>query len=172
MEKWDIYNRDKELTGRIKRRGEKFENDEFRLVVHICIFNSENKMLIQQRQPFKDDWSNMWDITVGGCSLAGEDSRKTAERELFEEIGYAYDFKDENPVLTVNFKNGFDDIYIIKEDLDINDLNLQYEEVKAVKWADSKEINIMIEEGRFIPYHASYIELLFDLNAFDNNYRK
>ena len=48
-------------------------------------------------------------------------------------------------------------------DVDINSLSLQYEEVKAVKWATLDEILQMIKSGEFIPYHESFIELLFYL---------
>ena len=45
----------------------------------------------------------------------------------------------------------------------IADLRLQYEEVKAAKWASLEEILSMIDSGTFIPYHRSLIELLFFL---------
>ena len=68
-------------------RGEKQPKNTYRIIVHICIFNSKGKMLIQQRQPFKKGFSNMWDITVGGSAIAGDDSRMAAQRELLEELG-------------------------------------------------------------------------------------
>ena len=51
------------------KRGEPMKDGDYHLVVHICIFNTDGKMLIQQRQPFKDGWSNLWDITVGGSYM-------------------------------------------------------------------------------------------------------
>lgn len=65
MELWDIYNRDKTKTNKTMVRGEKFKKGAYHLVVHACIFNSKYEMLIQQRQPFKSGWPNMWDIYVG-----------------------------------------------------------------------------------------------------------
>lgn len=52
-------------------------------------------------------------------------------------------------------------MYLIKKDIEISDLYLQYEEVKAVKLASKEEILKMIDEETFIPYHKSLIELLF-----------
>ena len=46
---------------------------------------------------------------------------------------------------------------------DINQLSLQYEEVQKVKWASITEILAMIDNGEFIPYHRSLIQVLFDL---------
>ena len=52
-------------------------------------------------------------------------------------------------------------MYVVEKDVDLSDLTLQYEEVQAAKWADKDEIFQMIDEGNFIPYHKSVIELLF-----------
>ena len=82
MELWDLYTENREKTGKTMVRGEKQPNGYYRLIVHICIFNDECKMLIQQRQPFKDGWSGMWDLTVGGSVIAGETTQMAAQREL------------------------------------------------------------------------------------------
>lgn len=118
-------------------------------------------MLIQQRQPFKSGWSNMWDITVGGSAISGDTSRSAAEREVYEEIGYKLSLDGIRPTLTINFDDGFDDMYLIQQDQDISKLELQDEEVKDVRWASKEEILTMIDEETFIPYHKSLIELLF-----------
>ena len=75
MELFDLYTAEGEKTGRTIVRGEPVPEGFYRLVVHVCIFNPEGKMLIQQRQPFKKGWSNMWDVSVGGCAVAGDSSR-------------------------------------------------------------------------------------------------
>lgn len=161
MEIWDVYDNERIKTGETMIRGSKFKENTYHMVVHVCIFNSEGKMLIQQRQPFKEGWSNMWDITVGGSAISGDTSQLAAEREVYEEIGYKLSLDGIRPALTVNFDKGFDDIYLIQEDIDIEKLNLQYEEVQSVKWASMEEVVSMINENNFIPYHKSLIELLF-----------
>ena len=163
MELWEIYDKDRNRTGKTKVRGEKFNEGEYHLVVHICIFDSEGRMLIQQRQPFKQGWSNLFDITVGGSALHGENSQEAAERELMEEIGYHRDFSNERPFMTLHFGFGFDDIYIIEEDIQIETLTLQEEEVQLVKWATEEEVLALIEQGAFIPYYKSLIQLLFEM---------
>lgn len=166
MEMWDIYDKDRILTGETMLRGDKFREDTYHLVVHVCIFNSQGEMLIQQRQPFKSGWSNMWDITVGGSAISGDTSKAAAEREVFEEIGYKLNLDHVRPSLTINFEAGFDDIYLIEDDVDINSLRLQYEEVQQVKWATKEEIIVMVESKEFIPYHRSFIDLLFDMRKY------
>lgn len=164
MEIFDSYDKNRIPTGETVVRGGKFDSGKYRVVVHICIFNSKNEMLIQHRQPFKHGWSDLWDITVGGHIISGETSSQGAERELREEIGLNISL--DRPSLTVNFTSGFDDIYLVKADIDINTLSLQYEEVKEVKWATLDEIISMIDDGTFIPYHKNYIRLLFDMKDY------
>jgi len=168
MEKWDVYDINRIKTGKTAERGwDDFLPGEYRMVVHVCIFNSKNEMLIQQRQNFKAGWPNMWDITVGGHSIAGETSQQVVQRELFEELGYHVDFTDIRPYFTINFGMGFDDYYIVKADINIEELKLQKEEVQQVRWASKAEILAMIENNEFIPYYRSLIGLLFDMQ---NNY--
>lgn len=161
MEIWDLYTKDRIKTEETMVRGEKITKGFYRLVVHVCIFNSQGEMLIQQRQLFKSSWPNMWDVTVGGSAISGDTSQSAAEREVYEEIGYKLSLDGIRPALTINFEDGFDDMYLIKKDIEISDLYLQYEEVKAVKLASKEEILKMIDEETFIPYHKSLIELLF-----------
>ena len=163
MELWDVYDVDRHKTGKITKRGDPLKKDEFRLVVHVCIFNHQGEMLIQQRQPFKKGWSNMWDISIGGHAQSGDSSQLAAMREVSEELGLSIDLSNIRPHLSINFDGGFDDIYLITTDIDINTLTLQYEEVQQAKWASYEEIKSMINEGIFIPYHKSLIQLLFDM---------
>jgi isopentenyldiphosphate isomerase len=161
MELWDIYDENRVKTGRTMVRGDKIKDGDYHLVVHVCIFGSDGRMLIQQRQPFKSGWSNLWDITVGGSAVSGDTSRTAAEREVYEELGLKINLDGVRPAMTVNFKHGFDDIYVITDDVDINGLKLQYEEVQAAKWATFDEIITMIDKGTFIPYNKGMIEMLF-----------
>ena len=64
--------------------------------------------------------------------------------------------------MTVNFPTGFDDYYTILRDVSPDELTLQPQEVRRVKWASREEIFEMIDSGEFIPYYKSMIGLLFD----------
>lgn len=163
MEYWDLYDKDRNLLKGTMRRGEPQPPDTYHLVVHVCIFDSKGHMLIQHRQPFKEGWPDKWDLTVGGSAVRGDNSQTAAVREAMEEIGCALDLAGERPALTIHFDTGFDDFYLIDKDLPISTLSLQPEEVSEVKWASLQEICEMIDNGRFIPYHKAFIELLFHL---------
>ena len=161
MELFDLYTAEREKTGKTMVRGEPTPAGYYRLVVHVCIFDPEGRMLIQQRQPFKRGWSNLWDISVGGCAVAGDSSRTAAERETLEELGLSVDLSGVRPTMTIYFESGFDDYYVLTREVDLRTLRLQQEEVQAVRWATREEILQMIDDGTFIPYEKSQIELLF-----------
>lgn len=163
MEYWDIYDVNRVKTGKTMIRGSEFADGAYHLVVHVCIFNRKGEMLIQQRQPFKEGWPDMWDLSVGGSSIVGDTSQKAAEREVAEELGLKINLSGIRPHLTVNFDRGFDDIYLIEEDVDLTKLQLQPEEVQAVKWAEREEILRMIKNGEFIPYYPDLINLFFNI---------
>ncbi len=161
MELLDLYDVNRIPKGRTMARGEKMQKGDYRLVVHVCVFSKNGKMLIQQRIKDKDSYPDLWDITVGGSAIAGETSAQAVSRELFEELGLSIDFTCIRPHLTVNFGEGFDDIYLVERDVDLQTLTLQADEVQAVRWATREEILAMIESGEFIPYFPELISLLF-----------
>lgn len=165
MEIWDTYDKHRNLTGKQMERGAVFEKDNYHLVIHVCLFNQQGEMLIQQRRADKEGWPSMWDITVGGSAIAGETSQQAAEREVGEEISYSINLENHRPSLTINFENGFDDYYLLEVDVDITRLSFPTEEVAQVKWASQAEILEMISKGSFLPYRESLIALLFDMKS-------
>lgn len=104
MELRDLYTKNREKLNQTMERSKFQPKNTYRLAVHICLFNSKGEMLVQQRQPFKKVWSNMWDVSVGGSVFAGETSDVAARRELFEELGIDISFEKLRTSLTVNFE--------------------------------------------------------------------
>ena len=163
MELVDLYDENRLPLGRTAERGAPKGPGELRLVVHVCVFDSRGRLLIQQRAPEKFIFPNLWDVSVGGGGDAGEDSRRGAEREVREELGLDLDLGGLRPSMTVNFDGGFDDFYILTRDLSLEDLTLQKEEVRAVRWASLEEILDMLGRGTFIPYPEGFLRFLFDM---------
>ena len=163
MEILDIYDKDRRRTGKTYPRNEEIPQGGLRLIIHILIFNDKGELLIQQRADHKK-MGGLWDISCGGACQAGEDSFEGARRELNEELGIDFDFTSVRPILTANFAQGFDDFYIIRKNIGIDELKLQKEEVKAASWASSKEVFDLFSKGKFVKYKKSFLDLLFDLN--------
>ena len=163
MEIRDLYDVNRLPTGLTAVRGEILPDGLYHMVIHVCIFNSEGEMLIQQRQSCKRSWPEYWDISVGGCAIQGESSQQAAMREVREELGLLVDLSAAAPDLTLSFPGGFDDMYIVERELEAETLQLQAEEVKTARWADRREILALLAQGGFVPYRPSLMELLFDL---------
>lgn len=153
-ELWDLYTIDRQRTDKTHRRGDKMNPGEYHLIVHACIFNEKNELLIQQRQPTKKMFPNMWDLSASGCALTGESSNDAIQREVFEELGLNIDFSKMLPYFSICYNDGFDDFYLVRQNgLDISNVKIQKEEVKQVRWANKDEVFKMKEMGIFIPYY-------------------
>ena len=163
MELVDLYDENRAPLGKTAERYGKKGPGEYRTVVHVCLFDSRGRLLIQKRTAGKRVWPEMWDVSVGGGVDAGETSRQGAEREFREELGYPLDLGGLRPAVTVNFGGGFDDFFILRRDVDIASFRLQAEEVSAVRWVTLPELLDMVDEGSFIPYPKSFLQFLFDM---------
>ena len=163
MELVDLYDENRLPLGRTAERSARKGPGEYRMVVHVCVFDSRGRLLIQRRTPEKVIFPNLWDVSVGGGVDAGETSRQGAEREFREELGHPLDLSGLRPSVTVNFDGGFDDFYILIRDLRLEELTLQREEVRDVRWASLEEVLGMLRQGTFIPYPESFLRFLFDM---------
>ena len=163
MELVDLYDENRIPLGRTAERHAPKGIGEHRIVVHVCVFDSRGRLLIQKRTLEKRIWPGLWDVTVGGGVDAGETSRQGAEREFREELGYPLDLTGLRPSVTVNFPEGFDDFFIVNLDLDERSLALQKEEVSAVRGVPLEELLAMEKSGEFIPYPDGFLEFLFSM---------
>lgn len=165
MELVDLYDENRVPLGRTAERYAKKGPGELRVVVHVCIFDRQGRLLIQRRTENKHIWPGLWDVTVGGGVDAGETTRQGAEREVREELGYPLDLTGVRPTVTVNFAGGFDDFFIVERDVDTGALTLQAEEVGAVRWVTLEELLAMVDDGSFIPYPRSFLAFLFEMRG-------
>ena len=81
----DIYDADRNLTGRVHMRGTPWKPGEFGLVVCVWVYDGRGRMLLTRRAPEKS-FAGTWENS-GGAAKAGETSRQAISRELFEETG-------------------------------------------------------------------------------------
>ena len=86
MEKWDLYTRNRELTGREQIRGEAIPEGFYHLVVHVWLKNKQGQYLISKRSADRPTYPLFWECT-GGSVLLGETSLHGAAREVKEEVG-------------------------------------------------------------------------------------
>ena len=170
QEYWDLYDSDRRPLGRVHPRGTPLPPDTYHIVVHLCLFRKDGKMLIQRRVDDKDTFPGMWDLSLGGSVLAGEDSHRAIVRECTEELGFKPDLLAARPYLTVHFSSGFDDVYVAECEESELSIRLQAEEVAVIAWADEGEVLSRIADGSFIPYHPAYVSLLFRYRHYRGNF--
>ena len=114
MEFNDIYDKDRNLTGRIHKRGTPWHRGEYGLVVCVWVYDGNGNVLLTRRAPEKS-YAGTWENS-GGAAQAGETSRKAIARELFEETGIRAGEEEFEFLRTVRDKNAFYDHYCLKRE--------------------------------------------------------
>lgn len=149
MEKVDIYNKFREKTGDVKGRKE-LDIGEYRISAHIWIKDSQNRILILKRSEKEDKFPRMW-AQVGGAVKAGDTSKNTVLRECKEELNY--DVKEENLFYIGSYirTKDFVDVWMVDQDVNVDNLKLQEEEVADVRLVTFEEFDKMIEDGEVVP---------------------
>ena len=132
MEMVDLYDENRLPLGRTAERYAPKGEGEYRVVVHICVFDSRGRLLIQQRSREKAVWPEAWDVSAAGGVDAGETSRQAAEREFREELGVALDLTGVRPSCTVNFDGGFDDFFLVERDLGLEGVHRLSQKLSGV----------------------------------------
>lgn len=160
MELWDIYDSNKEKTGRTMKRNDwTLKEGEYHLTVLGVIARPDGKYLITQRVMTKA-WAPGWWEVSGGAAQAGEDSKTAVIREVKEETGL--DVSECEGGLFLTYKrenldegdNYFVDVYRFVLDFDEKDIKLQTEETKAFKIATAEEIKELGKQGIFLHYDS------------------
>lgn len=162
----DIYTRDGRHIGTKSRDECHSKNPGFyHKPVWIWIINDDNKILVQKRASVKKSFPNYWDTPSAGHVLAGETSIEGAIRETKEELGIDTFEKDYEFVFEyisdVTWEIG--QVYLIKLNVEINDIILQEEEVDEVKWLSLDEFKDLLYSEKFIPYDLEYKKMVLDL---------
>lgn len=160
MEYWDIYDENKQPTGRTMKRNDWcLKKGEYHLTVLGVIAGTDNKYLITKRVMTKA-WAPGWWEVSGGAAQAGEASEDAVKREIQEETGldvskaeggYLFTYQREN---LAGGDNYFVDVYRYKGDFKDEDIRLQKEETAAYTFATLEEIQELAEQGIFLHYDS------------------
>lgn len=161
MEKRDLYDSNRKLTGETIFKGEEIPEGRYIGVVLVFIQNSEGKFLIQKRSKRK----NGKFATTGGHPKSGENSLQGIITEVKEEIGL--DLNPEDLQLYFSGKSEkervFWDNYYLKMDIpNIENLQLQEEEVDSIYWFSIEEIKELIKQDKFFKNHCDEFEILLE----------
>ena len=157
-ELWDIYDADRNLTGRTHRRGDYLDPGDYHLSVHVWMLSSEGKFLLTKRSPNKG-FPNMWEST-GGSALAGDDSLTAAIREVREETGLQLYPGRGELLWTLQGEDYFADIWLFRQDFDLSEVVLLEGETCDKMYASTEDIQRLRQEGTMVPF--SYLDRLLE----------
>ncbi len=181
-ELWDIYDENRQLTGRTMKRNDwNMKAGDYHLTVLAVIEQvsgdaskaggaSETgnapgtaggppRFLITRRVLTKSWAPGHWEVPGGGV-MAGETSFEAVCREVFEETGLSVKDAEGKVALTysrVNPDEGdnyFVDVYRFRLDFSEEDLTLQEEETAGYQIATLEEIKAIAGEKQFLHYDS------------------
>ena len=160
MELWDIYDENKERTGRTMKHNDwNMKPGEFHLTVLGVLMRPDGKYLITRRRMDKEWAAGWWEVPGGGVR-AGEDSKDAVIREIKEETGidvtnaeggFLFSYHRENPGEGDNY---FVDVYKYHMDFTEEDIKLQTEETNAFQIADAAQLSEYDKQGIFLHYQS------------------
>lgn len=138
-EMWDIYDENRQLTGRKHLRGRKLGIGEYHLVVNALIFNVDGQILMQQRSFNKMSYPGIWTTATGGSALTGENSQQAIIRELSEELSLSVTPNQLQFVNSIQYTDWIEDWFVVSTDISIRQLVYQRSEIEAIRWTTLKE---------------------------------
>lgn len=160
MELWDIYDINKQRTGKTMKRNDWCLKDgEYHLTVLGIVAHKDGRYLITKRVMTKS-WAPGWWEVSGGAAQAGEDSKDAVLREIKEETGldvstfeggYVMTYKRENPGEGDNY---FVDVYKFVGEFDEADVKPQEAETDGFMLATMDEIKAFADKGIFLHYDS------------------
>ena len=143
MEFNDIYDENRQLTGRVHQRGTPWNPGEYGLVVCVWVYDGRGHILLTRRakgKSFAGTWENS-----GGAAKAGETSRQAIARELFEETGIRAEESEFELLETTRDNISFYDHYCLRRQIPLEQIVLLPGETDAVRWATFDDIHGMID---------------------------
>ena len=157
---WDIYDENKERTGRTMKRNDwNMKPGDFHLTVLGVVEDMQGRFLITKRVMTKAWAPGAWEIS-GGAAQAGEESLEAVKREILEETGidvsdfeggYRFTYKRVNPEEKDNY---FVDVYRFKGQFTEADVKPQEAETDGFKLASADEIAELGKAGEFLHYSS------------------
>lgn len=142
MELNDIYDKERNLTGRTHQRGTPWQKGEYGLIVCVWVYDGKGKVLLTRRAPEKS-FAGTWENS-GGAVKAGEDSLRAIVRELYEETGIVAKPEEFQLLCSGRDKIAHYDFYGLKRSEDTK-VTLQPGETDDYRWVTYQEVEEMIQ---------------------------
>ncbi len=159
-ELWDVYDKNRNKTGRTHLRGTPLGDGEYHLVIHVWVRDRDGRFLLTRRAPDKFPFPDCWECT-GGSALAGETSEEAALRETYEETGLDHTAARRECMISYTRGDWHGDVWLFDADFTAADVRLQDGETTDLRLATRDEVLALIRAGEFCGY--DYIEALMNM---------
>jgi isopentenyldiphosphate isomerase len=172
MEYVDVLDSSGRPVGKMKPKSEVHRDGDWHGAAHLWILNREGQILIQRRSPTKENWPNLWDVSVAGHISAGEGPVEAALREAQEELGVTLVPGECSHLFTVaehvSLNNGnyvdneYLHVFLVERDLDVREGDLTFcdGEVAEVRFVALRvRTTLTTDPNGFVPHEEEYRKL-------------
>ena len=124
------------------RQREELSREEIYRISALWIINSREQILLAQRSFSKTHSPGKWGPAVSGTVEKGESYLENIIKETKEEIGLdltQYNFRTVDKIFSDTNWRFFCQWYLLKEDLNLEDLTFPENEVEQLKWINRKK---------------------------------
>ena len=161
MEYLEIVDEENNLTGKTEERDIVHAKGLWHREIAVWIMNEKGEVLLQKRSPNKKQGANNWSTSCAGHIDIGEEPKKSAIREIREELGIPVKEDDlkhlftakNKRVLTNSFNNIFCYLYFLKVNTPIEEFTIDTEEVSEIKYIPFEEFE---QFGKDKPANAPF----------------
>ena len=164
-------------TGEILSRAEIHRLGKCHRAVRLYLFNSQNELLLQRRSLIVDHAPGIFSISVTGHVHAGEFSSETVRREVEEELGldtsqskidFLFSFYQEAVLHETYIDRQFNDIYVMRADINPALIRFDRSEVSEVKFVPFETFQEMLLNDPLLAsvYANECRDLVYFLNTY------
>lgn len=162
MEKIDLYTKDKlKLNKVFTRHQDMLLDNEYYLLEQVWIIN-DNKEILLTRRSFNKSYGGLWEGTSGHVN-AGETDLEGIQREVYEELGLNIKKSDFNFVKSLIKKQAILDVWIVRGNIKLEDLNLKSDEVIDAKYVSFDEFKEMLDSNKLVDNLSYFIDIYNNL---------
>ena len=160
----DILNERGLRTGEILSRKDVHAYGKIHRAVHLYLFDTDKRILIQKRSPNCDHYPGFWSISLTAHVNAGETSGQALRRELKEELGihpglvdleFLFSYRRDATLRPDYVDRHIHDVFVGFLKQKVPPLHLQKEEVAEARFVPFKAFLDMVrdEDGKLVPVY-------------------
>ena len=175
-EEVDILDEDGNPTGEVKLKSEAHAKGLWHKAVHVWIYTSKGKILLQKRAKQKTYLPGLLDVSAAGHVSAGQSFEEAAVREIEEELGVKVSASELKKVETKKVAHDVPEtgilnreiiqVYLLRLDKKLKDFKIQKEEVESLRLISLEEFESEVKNPEKAKSYTPYGDYFFDIIRF------